>query len=188
MNIPRQRALTRMLVVCFSLVLYPYAALQAATAKEIDAEVATALTQFRKDVDNANDFLKEAKGVLVIPNAKKVGLVVAGQWGTGALQVGGRNVDYYKMKAGSAGFQAGYQKSNFVFIFFTKESLDKFRKGEGWTVGAEAGLTLVEVGTGMSADTLKSQNAVAGFAFGREGLMAGWSAKGTKFSRITPDK
>lgn len=28
---------------------------------------------------------------------------------------------------------------------------------------------------------------VAAFAFGREGLMAGWSAKGTKFDRVKPD-
>ena len=188
MNISCQRTFTRMLVVCFSLMLCPVAMVQAATAADIDAKVATALTQFRKDIANADDFLKEAKGVLVIPDVTKVGFVVAGQWGTGALQIGGRNVDYYKMKAGSAGFQAGYQKANFVFIFFTDDALNKFRAGEGWTVGAEAGITLVEVGTGMSADTLKSQNAVAGFAFGKEGLMAGWSAKGTKFSRVTPDK
>jgi len=188
MNISYQRAFTRMLVVSFSLVMCPFATVQAATAAEIDAEVATALMQFRKDVANADEYLKEAKGVLVIPNVKKVGFVVAGQWGTGALRIGGSNVDYYTMKAGSAGFQAGYQKANFVFIFFTDDSLNKFRAGEGWTVGAEAGLTLVEVGAGASADTLKSQNAVAGFAFGKEGLMAGWSAKGTKFSRITPDK
>jgi hypothetical protein len=39
----------------------------------------------------------------------------------------------------------------------------------------------------VSAETLKGQNAVAGFAFSREGLMAGWSAKGTKFERVKLD-
>lgn len=176
------------MVACITLALYPVASVQAASAAEIDAKVATALAEFRKEVSGANEYLKEAKGVLVIPDVKKVGFVVAAQWGTGALQVGGRNVAYYKMDAGSAGFQAGYQKADFVFIFFTQDALDKFRQSEGWTVGAEAGLTFVEVGTGVSADTLKNQNAVAGFAFGKEGLMAGWSAKGTKFSRVVPDK
>jgi lipid-binding SYLF domain-containing protein len=158
-----------------------------ATAAEVDAKVASALAQFRKEISGADGYLKEAKAVLVIPDVKKVGFVVAGQWGTGALQVGGKTVDYYKMTAGSAGFQAGYQEADFVFIFFTQDAVDKFRAGQGWTVGGEAGLTLVEVGAGMSADTLKNQNAVAGFAFGREGLMAGWSAKGTKFDRVKPD-
>ena len=166
MNISIQRAFIGMLAACFSLVLFPSAVVQAATAAEIDAQVATALQQFRKDIKGADDFLKEAKGVLIIPDVKKVGFVLAGQWGTGALQVGGSNVDYYKMSAGSAGFQAGYQKASYVFVFFTQDALNKFRAGEGWTVGAEAGLTLVEVGAGMSADTLLCQNAVAGFAFG----------------------
>lgn len=157
-------------------------------AGEIDAAVSTALDAFRKDVPNAAEFLQEAKGVLVIPDVKKVGLVVAAQWGTGALQVGGNNADYYKMEAGSAGFQAGYQKTNLVFIFFTDEALSKFRSGNGWTVGAEAGLTFVEVSKGAKIDTLKNRNAVAAFAFGTEGLMAGWSAKGTKFSRVSPDR
>lgn len=169
------------------LTLFIPEAVLADTASEIDDKVAAALTTFRKDVTGADEYLKEAKGVLIIPDVKKVGFVVAGQWGTGALQINGRNSGYYKMEAGSAGFQAGYQKANFVFIFFTTDALDKFREGKGWTVGAEAGLTLVEVGTGVSADTLKSQNAVAGFSFGKEGLMAGWSAKGTKFTPVEPE-
>lgn len=178
----------KQIAACALIAASPANTVLAASAPEIDAKVATALAEFRKEVAGANEYLKEAKGVLVIPDVKKIGFVVAAQWGTGALRVGGRNVAYYKMDAGSAGFQAGYQKADFVFIFFTQDAVDKFRQSEGWTVGAEAGLTFVEVGTGVSADTLKNQNAVAGFAFGKEGLMAGWSAKGTKFTRVEPDK
>jgi len=156
----------------------------ATTAAEIDASVSRALAAFHSDVDGADAYLKEARGVLIVPDVRKIGLLVAAQWGTGALQVGGRTVDYYRMDAGSAGFQAGYQKTDFVFIFFTDEALDKFRAGNGWTAGAETGLTLVKIGAGITVDTLKNQNAVAGFAFGKEGLMGGWSAKGTKFSPV----
>lgn len=179
-----------LLSIVFACLLMTATTAQAATpsADEIDAKVANALEEFRKEVAGAGDYLSESKGVLVIPDVKKVGFLVAAQWGTGALQVGGRTTDYYKMEAGSAGFQAGYQKTNQVFIFFTDDALNKFRSGQGWTVGAEAGLTLVEVGTGVSVDTLKNQGAVAAFAFGSEGLMGGWSAKGTKFSRIQPGR
>ena len=173
-----------LLLVSFSLAFSGVA--RAETAAEIDAKVATSLTKFRKDVKGADEYLKEAKGVLVIPDVKKIGFVVAAQWGTGALQVGGKNVAYYKMQAGSAGFQAGYQKADFLFVFFTEDALKKFRDSKGWEVGAEAGLTFVEVGTGVGVDTLKSQNAVAAFAYGKEGLMAGWSAKGTKFTPFKP--
>lgn len=180
--------LIKWLAVCAMLAVFPAAAVQAAAKSEVDAEVAAAMEKFRAEVKDADEYLKAATGVLVIPDVKKVGFVIAAQWGTGALQIGGKTVAYYKMDAGSAGFQAGYQKANFVFIFLTQDALNKFRASEGWTVGAEAGLTFVEVGTGVSADTLKSQNAVAAFAFGKEGLMAGWSAKGTKFTRIQPDQ
>lgn len=67
-------------------------------------------------MDGADDYLKEAKGVLIIPSAKKIGFVMAAQWGVGALQVNGRSVGYYRMDAASAGFQAGFQQNNFVFI------------------------------------------------------------------------
>lgn len=182
----KMRSFIELFAVCALLAAVPATVVQAATAAEIDAEVASALAEFRKDVKGAEGYLKEARGVLVIPNVQKVGFVVAAQWGTGALQAGGRNIAYYKMEAGSAGFQAGYQKAHYVFVFFTDDAVNKFRHSEGWTVGAEAGLTFVEAGTGASADTLKGQGDVAGFAFGREGLMAGWSAKGNKFTRVEP--
>ncbi|KAA0889954.1 YSC84-related protein [Pusillimonas sp. ANT_WB101] len=177
----------RLLLLSLPLMLFsPIPAAAADSQSEINGKVATALDAFHKEVPGAKEYLKQAKGVLIIPDVKKVGFVIAAQWGTGALQEAGRTVGYYKMEAGSAGFQAGYQKADFVFIFFTQEALNKFRSGDGFTVGAEAGLTLVTVGTGVAADTLKNQTAVAAFAFGKEGLMAGWSAKGTKFTRVEP--
>lgn len=177
-------------IAAFLTLLFMGAAAQAATpsAGAINAGVASALSEFHKEVPGADEYLREAKGVLVIPDVKKVGFVVAAQWGTGALQVQGKSVSYYKMEAGSAGFQAGYQKTNLVFIFFTDDALSKFRSSNGWTVGAEAGLTFVEVGAGVKADTLRNQNAVGAFAFGTEGLMAGWSARGSKFSLVQPDQ
>ena len=186
----RKLGISRLLVLLSGLAVVaacPATAVQAASAAEIDAKVATAMTKFRKEVKGASGYLQEAKAVLVVPDVKKVGFVVAAQWGTGALQVGGRTVAYYKMDAGSAGFQAGYQSANFLFVFFTQEAVEKFRNSEGWTVGAETGLTFVEASAGVGADTLKGQGDVAAFSFGQEGLMAGWSAKGTKFTRVTPD-
>lgn len=174
-----------LLAALFSISLLVPVSLHADGGRETDAKVASALASFRREVPGAEDYLREAQGVLVIPEAKKVGFLVAAQWGQGALQVGGKTVAYYKMEAGSAGFQAGYQKASFVFIFFTGDALTKFRASPGWTVGAEAGLTFVEVGKGVRLDTLKGQNAVGGFAFAQEGLMAGWSAKGTKFTPVT---
>lgn len=168
-----------------SFFLLPVGVAQAKGTGEIDASVAAALQSFKKEVKGANDYLAVAKGVLVMPDVTKVGLVVAAQWGDGALLVGGKTVDYYKMEVGSAGFQAGYQKANFIFIFLTQEALDSFRASSGWGAGVDAGITVVDASTPtMSVDTLKSKSSVVAFVFGKEGLMGGWSGKGTKFTKL----
>ena len=157
-------------------------------AAKIDAGVDAALQKFKQDVKGADEYLASAKGVLVMPDVKKIGLVVGAQWGKGALRIDGKSVDYYTMEAGSAGFQAGYQKANFVFLFLTQESLDNFRASSGWGAGVEAGITVVDASTPtMSASTQKSKSSIVAFAFGKEGLMGGWSAKGTKVTKLKFD-
>ena len=169
-----------------ALLLIPFSSAQTDPAQEIEASVDAALAQFKTDVEGADGYLEVAKGVLVIPEVKKLGLVVGVQWGVGALRIGGETVGYYRMEAGSVGFQAGFQEADYVFIFFTDEVLNKFRNSRGWTAGVDAGITIVDAGAGLSADTLKDRGGVAGFSFGKEGLMGGWSAKGTKFTTFTP--
>ena len=89
------------------------------------------------------------------------------------------------MDTGSVGFQAGYQEATFVFLFLTQGALDSFRASSGWSAGMEVGITVVDASTPtMSLDTLKSKSSVVAFAFGKEGLMGGWSAKGTKFTKL----
>lgn len=174
-----------LVVLMLALFVLPLGVAHAGSAAEIDASVDAALKQFKNEVKGANDYLAAAKGVIVMPDVRKVGFVVGAQWGEGALRVGGKTVDYYKMEAGSAGFQGGYQKASFVFLFLTQASLDKFRAGEGYSVGVETGITVMDSSTpAMSADTLKSKSSVVAFGFGKEGVMGGWSAKGTKFTKL----
>lgn len=168
--------------------LLPLGIAQAKTAKEIDVSVNVALQTFIKDVKGAEDYLKAAQGTLVMADVKKVGLVVGGQWGEGALRVGTKSIQYYKMSVGSVGFQAGYQEANFVFLFLTKDALERFHASDGWSAGVEGGITVIDASTPtMSVDTLKSKSSVVAFVFGKQGLMAGWSAKGTKFTRLAAE-
>jgi len=172
-------------VLALSFFLLPLGVAHAKDAKAIDASVDAALQSFKKDVKGADEYLQAAKGIIVMPDVKKVGFVVGAQWGEGALRIDGKTVDYYKMDAGSFGFQAGYQNANFVFLFLTQEALDSFRKSDGWSGGVEAGITVVDASTpAMSADTLKSKSSVVAFGLGKEGLMAGYSVKGTKFTKL----
>ncbi|MBT9611918.1 MAG: hypothetical protein IV108_01465 [Burkholderiales bacterium] len=171
-------------VLTLSLLMLPFGGAQAKSEKEIDASVDVALERFKKDVKGADDYLKGAKGVLVMPNVKKAGFVVGAQWGEGALRVGNKSVGYYKMDAGSVGFQAGYQEANIVFLFLTQDALNSFRASKGWTAGIEGGITVVDASFGGTLDTLKAKDSIVAFVIGKEGLMAGWSAKGTKFTKL----
>jgi lipid-binding SYLF domain-containing protein len=173
------------LLVALALVHLPLGTAHAKEGTAIDADVDAALQVFKKKVKGAEDYLKGSKGVLVMPGIKKVGLGVGVQWGEGGLRVAGKTVDYYKMQVASVGFQAGYQDANFVFLFLTQTALDDFRASGGWGAGVESGITIVDASTpALSIDTLKSKSSIVGFAFGQQGLMAGWSAKGSKFSKI----
>ena len=71
----------------------------AATAREIDVSVDVALERFVKEVQGAKELLAIAKGVLVFPSVYKAGFVVGGEYGEGALRIGGKTVDYYSTAA-----------------------------------------------------------------------------------------
>ncbi len=159
----------------------------AKTKEEINASVNAAMTRFNKQVKGGTNYLKGAKGVLVMPDITKAGFIIGGKYGQGALLIEGKPVDYYSIAEGSIGWQIGAVKYDMIILFMTDEVLNKFRKSEGWEAGVDAEVTLIDVGTEASVETLRSQHPVAGFVFDQKGIMGGVSIKGAKFSRITPD-
>ena len=159
----------------------------ALTKAEIDVGVTAALSRFQKDIKGGSEYLKAAKGVLVMPHITKAGFIVGGQYGQGSLQVGGKTVRYYSLVSGSLGYQIGAEQYDMVIVFMTDDALNKFLKSDGWEAGADAEVTLVQVGANASVETLRSQNPIAGFVFDQKGLMAGVSLKGAKFTPIRPE-
>ncbi len=61
----------------------------AADAREIDVSVNVALEQFGKEVKGTGQFLASAKGYLVFPKVVKAGIGIGGEYGEGALRIGG---------------------------------------------------------------------------------------------------
>ncbi len=156
----------------------------AKTAKEIDSEVNEALKLFSKHVKGAKEFLNTAKGVLVIPSIVKAGLGVGGQYGEGALRIGGKTVAYYSLAAGSVGIQIGAQKTNLVLVFRQDEALKKFRAGSGWKAGVDGSVALIDTGAGKSLDTMNVNDPIVAFLFGQQGLMASATIEGAKFTKL----
>ena len=156
----------------------------AATAAEIDASVAEALTAFSKEVDGAQAFLDAAAGYLVFPRVIKVGIAIGGETGEGALIVDSRTEAYYRTAAGSFGFQLGAQAKSIVIAFMTPESLDKFRNSSGWKVGVDGSVALIDLGAGKSIDTTNVKDPVVGFVFGSKGLMYNLTLEGSRITKI----
>jgi lipid-binding SYLF domain-containing protein len=159
----------------------------AATSAEIDQQVDQALEQFRK-IEGADAYLDIAKGVLVFPKVYKAGIGVGGEYGEGALRVGGQTVDYYSTAAASIGFQLGAQAKTIVILFTEQSALDKFRQSEGWKVGVDGSVALVDIGVGKTVDTSNIKDPVLGFVFGQKGLMYNLTLEGSKFTKLDKSK
>jgi lipid-binding SYLF domain-containing protein len=154
------------------------------SAAEIDASVAETLKVFAKQVDGSEVFLKQAAGYLVFPRVIKVGIVLGGETGEGALRVDGKTVDYYRTSSGSIGFQLGAQAKSIIIAFMTKESLDKFTSSEGWSIGIDGSVALIDLGAGKTIDTNNIKDPVVGFIFGSKGLMYNLTLEGSKISKL----
>lgn len=174
--------LVAMLVTLLALTAFAAPAL-AASAAEIDAEVDRALDAFQK-IDGAPAFLGIAKGILVFPKVYKAGIGVGGEYGEGALRVGGKTVDYYSTAAASIGFQLGAQSKSIIVIFTDEAALDRFRASEGWKVGVDGSVALIDIGVGKTVDTTNIENPVIGFVFGQKGLMYNLTLEGSKFTKL----
>ena len=79
----------------------------AATAAEINSDVDASLDKLYRTTPAAKQLAGIAKGILVFPHIVKGGLGIGGQYGEGALRMGGKTTGYYKSFAASYGLQAG---------------------------------------------------------------------------------
>ena len=171
------------LLLALGLWLVPAA--RAASAVEVDAAVQSALARFYQEVPTGRELAGKAKAMLVFPNVVKAGFGIGGEYGEGALRVGGRTVGYYNTVAASIGLQIGAQARSEVILFMTDDALAQFQASDGWEVGIDGSVALVKVGVAGEIDTTSALNEpVIGFIYGEQGLMANLSLEGTKISRL----
>ena len=132
----------------------------------------------------ARDLAKDAKGVAIFPGIIKGGLIVGGETGDGVLRVGGDTEAYYNVSSASIGLQAGGQSYSQVLMFLTDEALTGFRDSSGWEAGVDGTVAVIESGASGEVDTSNISDPVVAFVFGEEGLMAGVTIEGSKFTRL----
>jgi len=157
---------------------------KAASGKEINIKVDAALKRFKKEISGADAFLKEAKGVLVFPGVIKVGIGIGGEYGQGALRIGGKTVEYYSTAAASIGLQLGAQSKIVILVFMDENALTKFRNSDGWKAGVDGSVALVTLGAGKEIDSENIKDPIVGFIFGNKGLMYNLTLEGSKYTKI----
>src|SRR3979490_2127498 len=159
---------------------------EAASGPAHNAGAGATLERFFYQVPGSQGLAARAAGVLVFPTVIKAGFGVGGEYGEGAMRVGGRAVSFYNVLSASIGFQLGAQARSVIIMFMTPQALGNFQRIDGWRVGVDGSVVLIAVGAGGSIDTDKITNPVVGFILDSKGLMYNLTLEGSKISRIYP--
>lgn len=160
----------------------------AASAAAINRDVNIALKQLYASTPAAKKMAGIAKGILVFPDIIKGGFIIGGQYGEGALRVGGKTTGYYRTLSASYGLQAGAQQFGYALFFLSDADLKYLKNSGGWEVGVGPSVVVMDEGMARSFSTTTARSGVYAFFFDQKGLMAGLGIQGSKITEIQPDK
>jgi lipid-binding SYLF domain-containing protein len=165
-------------------------AVAASPAEELVAESRFSIERLLGDPSLANlkTYVKNARGVLIIPELVKGGFIVGAEGGSGVLMVRGSDGTwsspaFYTLAAASFGLQIGGQVSEVVFTLMTEGAVQALLANEV-KLGADASVAIGPFGLGIEASTTTNLDADI-YAFSKTvGLFGGGSLEGAKlFSR-----
>jgi lipid-binding SYLF domain-containing protein len=154
-------------------------------ASQIDARVAATENYLFTEYPGTRDLAARASGVLYMPLMTEAGFGFGGAFGRGALRIDGVTVDYYSAAKGSFGLQFGAQQYAHALFFMTPEALEKFRRGSGWAVSGDIRYASPEEGASIGKQSTELDEVIA-LVFGQQGLIAGATLSGIKYTRIIP--
>ncbi|MEX2520951.1 MAG: YSC84-related protein, partial [Paracoccaceae bacterium] len=78
----------------------------------------------------------------------------------------------------------GVQRTAHALFFMTENALEGFRSASGWELGADAEFTVPGDGISLSIDSTSAKQPVIAMVFAQDGLLAGASLGGGKYSRV----
>jgi len=156
------------------------------SSSQIDSDSRTALGDLLSNNRKARRAFSQSVAVLVFPQVRKAGLMVAVQRGFGALIQNGNTVGYYQTSGGSYGYQAGIQTYGYALFFTDPNALSYLRSGGGWDVGSAPSLVMGDSGWNGSLGTMKLKSGIYAFLFNPQGLMVGLGLQGSKITQVYP--
>jgi lipid-binding SYLF domain-containing protein len=137
----------------------------------------------QRDTAIPDRLMARAYGIAVVPNVVKVGAVVGGRRGSGAMVVRDASGKFsgpimISLTGGSIGWQIGVQSTDVVLVFTTRQGIEGITDGK-LTLGADASVAAGPVGRAASAGTDQSFSAEV-YSYSRNrGLFAGVSLDGS---------
>ncbi len=152
---------------------------------QIDARVDATQSFLFSRYPGTQDLASRANGVLYMPLMTEAGFGIGGAFGRGALRIQGVTVDYYSAAKGTIGFQIGAQQYAHALFFMTPEALADFRRSAGWAASGEIRYATPEQGASIGKETTELDPVIA-LIFGQQGLIAGATLGGVKYTRIIP--
>jgi lipid-binding SYLF domain-containing protein len=136
------------------------------------------------------DLLQKAQCVGIVPNLKRAGFILGGQYGKGVLtcRTSGEGVGWsapstIRIEGGSIGLQIGGGETDVIFIVMNPSGMDRLMKDK-FTVGGDASVMAGPVGRSADAKTDAVMKAEI-LAYSRShGIFAGISLEG---ATLRPD-
>ena len=156
----------------------------AAQRTAIDTAADSALSRLYAQQPGTRELLRSARGVLVFPSFVQAGFIVGGGSGHGVLRKDGKTTGYFRMTEASAGLLAGAQSQAVFILFMTEAALKGFEASRGWTVGADASVSMINVGANAQITTQTAQQQIIGFVMTNAGLMGNLSLNGNRITRL----
>ena len=175
-------------VVMISLVLTCAVNSAAKTKQEKQAEARKkaqdTLARLYKAKPSAQAAIKKAAGYAVFNSAGVKILIAGGGKGNGiAVDNSTQKVTYMKMREVQAGLGMGAKKFSTIFVFETKEALDKFINS-GWEFGGQStAAAKTGDGGGSYQGAVSVSEGVWMYQLTEKGLALELTGKGTKYSK-----
>src|SRR5271166_6429999 len=151
---------------------------------ELDRAAAAALQRLTAGTPAARQVNGQALAVLVFPKIVKVGFLLGGAYGEGALRQGGKTLGYYNSAAASYGLQAGVQWFGYALFFMNSGDLKYLDESKGFEIGLGPSVVVVDQGLAKKMTSTTLTQDVYAFIFGQKGLMAGLGIEGSKITKI----
>ncbi|MGC2524144.1 MAG: lipid-binding SYLF domain-containing protein [Stellaceae bacterium] len=133
-------------------------ATQAPNADDLVNDAVKTVQEMKRDAKFAN-YMKQAKGIFIVPTLVRGALIVGGQGGQGVL-LAHRNGTwsdpaFFSMGSVSIGAQAGGEAGPVAFLLMTNKALNSFTESNNFSLNANAGLTIVTYSARGQADVGK---------------------------------